>query len=95
MVNLITFVKYSANLNFKNLKPFGIAVSTESAALQGACGSILQLCTLRLASSANSTIAQFRLKNKSTTDSASDLVRPVSLLRAVMRSALFMGAPEG
>jgi len=84
MVYLITFARYSANLNFKNLKLYGIAVFTESAVLQGACGSILQLYTQRLASSANSTIAQFRLRNKFTTDSASDLVRSVSFLRAVI-----------
>jgi hypothetical protein len=43
------------------LKPFGLADFTEFAVLQGACGRTLQLRTLRLASSANSTIAQFRL----------------------------------
>ena len=43
-----------------NLKPFGLADFTESAVLQGACGRRLQLRTLRLASSTNSTITQFR-----------------------------------
>ena len=44
-----------------SLKPFGLADFTEPAVLQGDCGSPLQLRTLRLASSANSTIAQFRI----------------------------------
>jgi len=44
------------------LKPFGLADFTGSAVLQGACGSRLQQRTLRLASPANSTIAQFSLK---------------------------------
>jgi len=45
------------------LKPFGLAEFTESAVLPGACGRTLQLHTLRLASSVNSTIAQFRFYN--------------------------------
>ncbi len=44
-----------------NLKPSGLADFTGSAVLQSACGSRLQLHALRLASPANSTIAQFRL----------------------------------
>jgi len=46
------------------LKPFGLADFAESAVLQDACGSTLQLRALRLASSANSTIAQFRLSQE-------------------------------
>jgi len=42
------------------LKPCGLADFTRSAVLQGTCGSRPQLRTLRLASPANSTIAQLR-----------------------------------
>jgi len=41
--------------------PFGSADFTASAALQGICGSTLQLHALRLAYVANSTLAKFRL----------------------------------
>jgi len=42
------------------LKPFGLAEFTESAALWDICSSRLRLHVSCLASSANSTIAQFR-----------------------------------
>jgi len=44
--------------NVTILKPFGIADFTESASLKRNCNSILWLHALRLAPSANSTIAQ-------------------------------------
>jgi hypothetical protein len=67
--------------NCHNLKPFGLADFTESAVLQGACGRILQLCTPRLASSANSTIAQLRNKsNISQIARGSTFVDPYEIL---------------
>jgi len=44
--------------------PFGSTDFTASAALQGICGSALQLYALRLAYAANSTLAKFRLYPK-------------------------------
>jgi len=41
--------------------PSGSADFTASAALQGICGSILQLHAMRLAYAANSTLAKFRI----------------------------------
>jgi len=59
-LNLIEAFETTSIKKCHNLKPFGLADFTESAVLQGACGRRLQLRTLRLASSANSTITQFR-----------------------------------
>ncbi len=48
------------DLIFHDFTPFGIAAFTESAALAGTCGSILQLCACHLAYPANAAIAEFR-----------------------------------
>ena len=48
------------DLIFHDFPPFGIAAFTESAALAGTCGSILQLRACHLAYPANATIAEFR-----------------------------------
>ena len=46
------------DLIFHDFPPLGIAAFTESAALAGACGSILQLRACHLAYPANATIAE-------------------------------------
>ena len=48
------------DLIFHDFPPFGIVAFTESAALTGTCGRILQLRACHLAYPANATIAKFR-----------------------------------